>query len=184
MLRLIVIFLSTLLLHAPLHGQTPQSMESPQLPANTGANPGAIPLEAPLANPTVNPSTSLEEPVRRFLEAFIDPDQSPEFQATYFEEGANYYRFGPTSRKEIAKDIRRYVRHWPERSYTLSHIEYIRPDPDSGDVFVSYVLDYEVSSGSRSARGSASYGAIISNLHSDPKISMIMEKVGGKSSGQ
>jgi hypothetical protein len=168
MFRLIVIPLG-FLLQASVHGQVPPYVESPQLSADPGAN----------------PSTALEEPVRRFLEAFIDPDQSPESQANYFEEGANYYRFGPTSRKEIIKDIRRYVRHWPERSYTLSRIEYIRPDPDSEDVFVSYVLDYEVSSESRRARGSANYGAIISNLHSDPKISMIMEKVGGaKSSGQ
>lgn len=166
--RLIVTSLSILLLHVPLHAQTGQSDEPPQQSLD----------------PISSPSPNLQEPVRRFLEAFIDPDQSPEAQATYFEEGANYYRFGPTSRKDIIKDIRRYVRHWPERSYTLSRIEYIRPDPDSEDVFVSYVLDYEVANGSRSARGTANYGAIISNLHSDPKISMIMEKVGGtKSSG-
>ncbi|NEX62220.1 hypothetical protein [Noviherbaspirillum galbum] len=136
------------------------------------------------AQTDAQPDDGLEEPVRQFIEGFINPAQTPEQQVAYFADGVRYYRFGPTSKEEIVKDIRRTARRWPSRTYVLSRIEYIRKDPDSDDVFVSYVLDYEVANGPRSASGTASYGAIISGIHDQPKITMIMEKLGSASSGQ
>jgi hypothetical protein len=172
--RLPVALICLAFLGAPVHADP--------LSDSLNANPGQQEPETETDLQNSETDTALQEPVRRFLEAFIDPQQSPEAQSLFFTEGVQYYRFGPTSRREIIKDIRRYSRHWPNRSYTLARIEYIRPDPDSGDIFVSYVLDYEVANGPKRARGTANYGAIITNLQSDPQISMIMEKVGGSQS--
>lgn len=120
---------------------------------------------------------AIVEPVRKFLEAFIDPDQSPEQQARFFAEGAEYYRFGPASRKEIAVDIKRYVKRWPIRSYRLLDIEYLKSDPHTDDVFVSYVIAFDVANATSRLRGQANYGAFITDVHTTPRIGMIMERI-------
>lgn len=127
----------------------------------------------------------LEARVKQFLEAFIEPDQTPEQQARFFVEGAEYYRFGPTSRQAIAADIKRYTKRWPIRSYRLVDIEYLRHDPLSDDVFVSYILEYEVANATTHAHGHAIYGAGITDIHSAPRIGMIMERIGnGRQDGK
>ncbi|SNS64761.1 hypothetical protein SAMN06265795_104274 [Noviherbaspirillum humi] len=115
--------------------------------------------------------------VRQFLEAFINPDQTPEQQATFFREDVQYYGLGKPGRREIVRDIRHYAKRWPDRSYRLADIEFIRPDPGTDDVFVSYVVDFQVASPERSIGGRALYGAVITDLHTDPRITLIMEKV-------
>lgn len=130
---------------------------------------------AELAEP-VSPAV-LEERVKEFLQAFIDPNQTPEQQALYFAEGAEYYRFGPTSQQEIVADIKRYVRRWPMRSYRLLNIEYLKHDPSSDEIFVSYVIEFDVANSITRLRGHASYGAGIIDIQSAPKIGMIMERI-------
>lgn len=126
------------------------------------------------------PPAALEQAVAAFLQQFISPDKTPEAQAQFFADGVDYYEFGPTTRNEIVRDVRHYSRRWPMRNYRLARIDYITPDPASDSVFVSYVLEYEVSSSQRHARGHANYGAVIANLHSEPKIEWIRERVVGK----
>jgi len=126
------------------------------------------------------PSDVLERNVAAFLQQFISPDKTPEAQAEFFADGVDYYEFGPTARPEIVRDVRHYSRRWPMRSYRLARIDYITPDPSSDSVFVSYVLEYEVSGPNRHARGQANYGAVIADLHSEPKIEWIRERVAGK----
>lgn len=130
------------------------------------------------------PPAALEHTVALFLQQFISADKSPEAQADFFVDGVDYYEFGPTTRSEIVRDVRHYSRRWPMRNYRLARIDYITPDPASDSVFVSYVLEYEVSSSQRHARGQANYGAVIANLHSEPKIQWIRERVVGKRQGQ
>lgn len=119
----------------------------------------------------------LEERVREFLQAFINPNQTPEEQARFVAEGAEYYRFGPTSRKAIIAEIKRYTSRWPMRSYRLLNIEYLKHDPSSDDVFVSYVVEFDVANSTARVHGQANYGAGITNVHSAPQISMIMERI-------
>jgi hypothetical protein len=126
------------------------------------------------------PPDVLESNVASFLQQFIDPGKTPEAQAEFFADGVDYYEFGPTARSEIVRDVRHYSRRWPMRSYRLARIDYITPDPASDSVFVSYVLEYEVSGPNRHARGQANYGAVIADLHSAPKIEWIRERVAGK----
>ena len=135
-------------------------------------------FHAGAAEPEVSPA-ALEERVRGFLEAFIDPTQAPEEQARFFAEGADYYRFGPSSRREIIADIRRHVRRWPVRSYRLQDIEYVTHDPATDDVFVSYVVEFDVANRKSKAHGRATYGAVITDIHSDPQIGAIMERIAG-----
>ena len=130
---------------------------------------------ADLAEPS-SPA-ALEQSVKEFLESFINPHQTPEQQAGFFAEGAEYYGFGPTSRQTIVKDIRRYSARWPMRSYRLLEIEYIKHDPHADDVFVSYTIEFEVANSTERAHGYASYGAAIADFHSTPRIVMIMERI-------
>lgn len=126
------------------------------------------------------PDAALEASVREFLEAFINPEQTPEDQARFFLEGAEYYRHGPSSRQAISADIRRYATRWPKRAYRLQHIEYLKPDPSSDAVFVSYVVKYDVANAKTRVRGRARYGAVITNVHSEPRIALIMERIQGR----
>lgn len=160
-------------MHAPLFTASASAVLG-LLAAAAFAQP-ALPVSAAPAPPEV-----LERTVALFLQQFISPDKTPEAQAEFFADGVDYYEFGPTAKPEIVRDVRHYTRRWPMRSYRLARIDYITPDPASDSVFVSYVLDYEVSGPNRRARGQANYGAVIADLHSSPKIEWIRERVAGK----
>ncbi|WP_151636690.1 hypothetical protein [Noviherbaspirillum aerium] len=162
-------------------------MSAPLLPASVAVLLGlsaaaafAQPVSPVSSAALAAPPAALEQTVALFLQQFISPDKSPEAQAEFFADGVDYYEFGPTARSEIVRDVRHYSRRWPVRNYRLARIEYITPDPASDSVFVSYVLEYEVSGPQRSARGQANYGAVIADLHSEPKIEWIRERVVGK----
>ncbi|HEY8607830.1 MAG TPA: hypothetical protein VIM12_12015 [Noviherbaspirillum sp.] len=123
---------------------------------------------------------ALAAEVAAFLESFIDPGNSPREQAAYFAEGVDYYEQGPASRALIAKDIARYSRRWPWRAYRLARVDYITPDAATGQVFVSYAVDFEVGNRTRVVRGRANYGAVISGLDSEPRIVWIRENITGR----
>lgn len=144
----------------------------PLLPMLTlAAHPDALPAQA---------DPALAAQVREFLESFIDPSSTPDEQAKFFTEDADYYGRGPTGAAEIAKDIARNSRRWPARAYRVVRIDYITPDPSTGRIFVSYTLDYEVANSRQAVRGSANYGAVIVDLDTDPKIAWIRENIKGK----
>ncbi|HZW19826.1 hypothetical protein [Noviherbaspirillum sp.] len=124
-----------------------------------------------------------ERKVRAFLDRFVDPEKTPEEQAELFTERAEYYEHGYVDREDIVRDVQRYVRHWPERRYTVAGIDFMSADPRSDRIFVSYTIDFEVARGEKSVAGKASYGAIIKDIDSEPKVESIKEKVHARSSG-
>jgi hypothetical protein len=124
-----------------------------------------------------------ERKIRDFLEHFVDAGKTPEEQAELFTERAEYYEHGYVDRDAIARDVERYVRHWPKRHYEVDRIDFMSADPHSDRIFVSYTIDFEVARGARSVRGKASYGAIIKDIDGEPKVESIKEKVHARSSG-
>lgn len=121
--------------------------------------------------------------VRAFIEHFIDADKTPQEQAALFTERAEYYEHGYVDREHIVRDVERYMKHWPRRHYEIAGIDYMSADPESDRIFVAYTIDFEVARGERSARGKASYGAIIKDIAGEPKVESIKEKVNARSSG-
>ncbi|WP_147376877.1 hypothetical protein [Noviherbaspirillum saxi] len=117
------------------------------------------------------------EQVNTFLQRFIDPAKTPTEQAEFFAPGVDYYDHGIVDKAHIVKDVERYVRRWPTRTYRLAIVEYINPDPQSNRVFVSYVIDYEVANDSNAVHGQANYGAVIADIATSPKIEWIRERV-------
>lgn len=124
-----------------------------------------------------------QEQVRRFLEGFIDPRQSPQEQAARFTARADYYEHGFVGRDEIERDVERHVREWPQRRYTLASIDDMSADPESDRIFVSYTVDFQVSNDSRAARGQASYGVVIKDVGGEPRVESIKEKVHRRRAG-
>lgn len=137
------------------------------LPLQAGAERLAAPADA----------EALGAEVGAFLESFIDPAKTPEQQAAYFAEHADYYRHGMVGHAHIERDVAYYMRRWRWRAYALAGIDYITPDPDGNQVFVSYSVDYEVADDKRTVRGRASYGAVIIDLHTWPRIAWIRENI-------
>lgn len=119
--------------------------------------------------------------INRFIEHFIDANKTAAEQAALFTEDVEYYDHGAVSRTHIMRDIERYARRWPEREYILSGIHYIRADPDSDRVFVSYEIAYTVANREKKVSGKAIYGAVITDLEHVPRVEWIKEKVQGKS---
>jgi hypothetical protein len=124
-------------------------------------------------------AAAIEEKVRAFLERFIDAEKTPAEQVALFTDDVEYYEQGMVGKRAIERDVARYVRHWPQRSYRVVDVPYIAVDPLTDRVFVSYTISYEVASATRHARGKADYGAVISNLDGDPKVEWIRERIAG-----
>lgn len=117
------------------------------------------------------------ERVASFIKEFIDPAKSPQEQAALFTDNAEYYDQGSVGGKAIVRDAERYARRWPFRDYRLSAIHYIKPDPESDRIFVSYEITYKVANSSKTVKGKAYYGAVIDDLMQAPKIEWIKEQV-------
>lgn len=130
------------------------------------------------AVPSAQVSAETEKKVRLFLDWFVDAAKTPSEQASLFTDDAKYYEQGAVGKSAIRRDVERYVRHWPYRSYQVAEITYITPDPMSrGRVFVAYTIDFEVANRVRSIKGKADYGAVITNLHDAPKVEAIKERI-------
>jgi hypothetical protein len=140
-----------------------------------------LPAERIAAEPPAQPQNQVSaltaQQVRAFLDRFVDPSKTPEEQAAFFTDRVEYYDHGIVGKKAIRRDVERFVRHWPYRSYRVAEIDYIHPDPESERLFVSYSIDFEVANKSKAIRGRASYGALISGLGDAPKIEPIQERV-------
>jgi len=128
-------------------------------------------------------SSDTQKKVREFLEHFVDPEKTPQEQADLFTERAEYYEHGYVNRKDIVRDVERYVRHWPKRQYVVADIDFMSADPHSDRIFVSYTIDFEVERGTKRVRGKASYGAVITDIGGEPKVESIKEKVHARRSG-
>lgn len=171
------VFLCLLMsLSAAAHAWPPHQALSPAAPSMRPVNDMALEAEPPEAGAPVSPE--MEKKVRAFLDRFVDPDKTPAEQAALFTEEAEYYEQGAVGKNAIRRDVERYVKHWPHRSYQVSEISYINPDPMSKDrVFVAYTIDFEVANRARTIRGKANYGAVINNLNDEPKVEAIKERV-------
>ncbi|WP_334186851.1 hypothetical protein [Noviherbaspirillum sp.] len=169
-------------LSAAAQAWPPHQSLSTTAPSMRPVNDMALGAEPPAAGTPVSPET--EKKVRTFLDRFVDADKSPAEQAALFTEEAEYYEQGVVGKNAIRRDVERYVKHWPHRSYQVSEISYINPDPMSKDrVFVAYTIDFEVANRARTIRGKANYGAVINNLSDEPKVEAIKERVTRRKSG-
>lgn len=150
----------------------PHELAAPHmLAANVRASNAEIAPSAPV-------SADTEKKVRLFLDRFVDAAKTPSDQAALFTEEAEYYEQGAVGKAAIRRDVERYVRHWPYRSYRVAEISYITPDPMANDrVFVVYTIDFEVANRVRSIKGKANYGAVITDLNDAPKVEAIKERI-------
>lgn len=134
--------------------------------------------EAAGSPPRGRPVTAAtKEKVRAFLDHFVDADKTSAEQVALFADQVDYYEHGIVGKREILRDVDRYLRHWPYRRYEVVEISYMSADPESDRVFVSYTIDFDVARNARSISGKASYGAVIADLDSEPKVESIKEKV-------
>ncbi len=122
-------------------------------------------------------SAATEQKVRAFLDRFIDADKTPSEQVALFADTVEYYNHGIVGKMHILHDVERYVRHWPQRDFQLAQIIYISTDPESDRVFVAYTIDFEVANRTRALSGRASYGAVIGDLDTAPKVESIKERI-------
>jgi hypothetical protein len=126
-------------------------------------------------DPAISPAMMMR--IRTFLDGFVDPGKTPEQQTAFFADQVEYYDRGIVGKSVILRDVERFVRHWPVRNYRVVEIDYIRRDPDSDRIYVSYTIEFAVANRSKSIRGRANYGALIGGLDDTPKIESIKEKV-------
>lgn len=118
-----------------------------------------------------------EMKVRRFLDRFVDAGKTPAEMAALFADDALYYGQGAVGKEAILRDVARYNRHWPYRSFRVSEISYMNTDPESEGVFVAYSIDFEVANSMRAIAGKAHYAALIEDPNGTPKMKAIRERV-------
>lgn len=127
--------------------------------------------------PEARVSAETEQKVRLFLHRFLDPAKTPQQQVSLFSDSADYYGRGAIGKTAMLRDVEHHVRQWPYRSYRLADISYLSADPLLDRVFVDYTVDFKLANASRTVAGTASYGAVIADLDSEPKIVSIEEKI-------
>lgn len=136
----------------------------------------ANPVSVDISSRESIPASTVEQ-VNRFLAYFVEADKPAGEQAALYVNNPSYFDLDGASKTEMIKDMERYRRHWPDRKYRLTDIEYIKLDPDSDRIFVSYAVDFEVANAARQVNGTARYGSTILHLDGIPKMETITEKV-------
>jgi hypothetical protein len=92
----------------------------------------------------------LRDYVAAFVLAGLDPSVDAELE--FFADRVNYFNEGIISREKIRRDLERYARRWPSRSFSLAGEVEVEPRPDSR-LRVTFPLRYELRNGSKHSSG-------------------------------
>lgn len=108
------------------------------------------PAEEPSVGQNVTP-----ERVTKFVEEYLRDAATDDLaaQVKYFAFPVQYFDHGLVMEKFVKRDVRNYLKQWPQRSYTLSQpVSFFAGDRE-GETTVEFVIAYDVRNGKRAASG-------------------------------
>ncbi|HEV3408929.1 MAG TPA: peptidoglycan-binding domain-containing protein [Chthoniobacterales bacterium] len=122
-----------------------QAQENPEPPPSPPP-----PAEQPPPSPQLN-----RERVRALVEQYLRDSETFDVpaQTRYFTYPVEYFDHGSVGAEFVEKDVRNYVKRWPERRYTLEEPIAIAASAREGEAMVAFPITFEVRNKKHTARG-------------------------------
>jgi len=128
--------------------------EKPNKPVAASVNPpppaaGPPPPVAASPRSAEYRSERLQDYIAAFVLAGLDPSVGAETE--FFADRVEYFGEKGVAKEKIRRDLERYDKRWPERSFSLAGELEVRPVQDR--LNVSFPLRYELRNGPKHAKG-------------------------------
>ncbi len=152
--------------------------------ANAAARPSVQPDDPPQP-PRPSPSQDADvstfllsrERVRDYVAAFVLAGLDPQIGAEleFFGDNVNYFDSGVIGREQIRRDLRRYDKQWPQRSFWLDGEVDVEPQADSR-IRVTFPLRFDLRNGSRHSSGKVRKTLLLEVIGDDLRIVGVNER--------
>lgn len=118
-------------------------------------NPDAVPTAAPPAEPPSPEQDLSPARVTAYVQQYLRDGENPEVapQTAYFSYPVRYFDHGMQGEAFVSRDVRDYVKRWPERKYTLLPPVTFRAAAEEGETTVEFDIEYRVQRGKAVASG-------------------------------
>jgi hypothetical protein len=110
----------------------------------------APPAESPAPEQDLTP-----ERVTKFVEEYLRDAETDDLaaQVKYFVYPIQYFDHGPVDEQFVLRDVRNYLRRWPQRKYTLSQPVQFFASGKEGETLVEFLIAYDVRNKNHAASG-------------------------------
>lgn len=115
----------------------------------------------------------LRDYVAAFVLAGLDPHTGAELE--FFADRVNYYGDGVVGREKISRDLQRYARKWPQRSFSLAGQVEVQPQADS-HIRVTFPLLFELRNGAKHSSGRVLKTVLLEVVGDDLQIVSVNER--------
>ena len=121
----------------------------------------------PIAPPSPRSAEYRSEQLRDYIAAFVLAGLDPQVGAEteFFADRVDYFGEKGVAKERVRRDLERYDKRWPERSFSLAGELEVRPIQDR--VSVSFPLRYELRNGPKHAKGTVLKTLILEKTGAD-----------------
>ena len=108
------------------------------------------PAESPAPGQDLTP-----ERVTKFVENYLRDAETDDLaaQVKYFSYPTEYFDHGSVDEQFVLRDVRNYLKRWPQRKYTLSQPVQFFASGKEGEILVEFPISYEVRNKNHTASG-------------------------------
>ena len=113
------------------------------------------PTPAPPAEPPGPGQDLTPERVTKFVEDYLRDAETDDvaLQVRYFVYPIEYFDHGPVDEQFVLRDVRNYLKRWPQRKYTLSQPVQFFASGKEGETLVEFFIGYDVRNKNHIASG-------------------------------
>ncbi|MDQ6765425.1 MAG: peptidoglycan-binding protein, partial [Verrucomicrobiota bacterium] len=118
-------------------------------------NPDLPPSPSPPAEQPAPSQDIAPDRIRSFIEGYLRDGQSDDIpaQTRYFSYPVDYFVHGLQGPAFVEKDVREYVKRWPERNYILMQPIIFRASEREGETVVEFPIAYNLRRPNHTAKG-------------------------------
>jgi hypothetical protein len=116
--------------------------------------------------------------IRQFVNDYVKAVGRDDVQEelAYYADNVDYYQNGTIDRRIIERTLRDYYKRWPNRKYRLGRsVDYAR-NPRTGNIAVTFQVEFELRNRGRKVRGQTENRFVINAATADPRIVSIQER--------
>ncbi|MEP6821328.1 MAG: peptidoglycan-binding domain-containing protein [Chthoniobacterales bacterium] len=109
-------------------------------------NPDAVATPAPPAEPPSPEQDLSPARITAYVQQYLRDGETPDVasQIRYFSYPVRYFDHGMQGEAFVTRDVRDYVKRWPERKYTLLPPVTFRAAAEEGETIVEFDITYRV----------------------------------------
>jgi peptidoglycan hydrolase-like protein with peptidoglycan-binding domain len=136
------------------------------------------PTPAPPAEPPGPGQDLSPERVTKFVEDYLRDAETDDvaLQVKYFVYPIEYFDHGSVDEQFVLRDVRNYLKRWPQRKYTLSQPVQFFASGKEGETLVEFFIGYDVRNKNHTASGRTKNWWTLRSEGNDLKIVAIREQ--------